>query len=88
MAEAVPKRVAIQTKLPAKLYPKHEEFASRKPVAADDDKIFQAMAATGLNPQKSGLKRRIIKKLQLCKARKWQTRYVLHPGVGQDMTLN
>ena len=49
-AEAVPKRIAIQTKLPPKVYPKHEEFASKKPAAVEDDKIFQAMAATGLNP--------------------------------------
>jgi len=39
-AIAIPKRVAIQTKLPPKVYPKHEEFASKKPSAVEDEKLF------------------------------------------------
>ena len=34
-------------------------------------------------PQKAGVKRRVIKKFQANKARKWEHRWVLHPGSGE-----
>ena len=39
---------------------------------------------SNINPQKSGVKRRVIKKFQACKAWHWETRWVLHPGPGEN----
>lgn len=40
-----------------------------------------------VNPQKCGIKKRIIKKFQQCRARKWESRWVLHPGAGEAGAL-
>ena len=38
-------------------------------------------------PQKSGVKKRIIKKFQSCRSRKWERRWVLHPGSGEPAAM-
>jgi len=40
-----------------------------------------------VNPVKCGIKKRIIKKLQQNRARKWESRWVLHPGAGEPGCL-
>ena len=38
-------------------------------------------------PQKAGVKKRVIKKFQACKVRKWEHRWVLHPGSGEVASM-
>jgi hypothetical protein len=40
-----------------------------------------------INPVRCGLKKRIIKKFQQSRARKWENRWVLHPGAGEPGSL-